>query len=453
MVNFIYKQAQSVTEDDFASFDVLLKKADVYFREKSGKGGEFLGWRDINIRPDSEEHLRIKACAKRIRENSDVLLVVGVGGSYLGARAVIEYLKSPYHNQLKTGDPEVYFVGNSFSGGELNNILALCEGKRVSLNVISKSGTTTESAVAFRILREYMEERYGREEAATRIVATTDANRGALLSLARQEGYECFVIPDDVGGRFSVLTAVGLLPAAVAGIDTDALLNGALAQRESIFKSGSDAPVYKYAVFRNIMLSRGKAVEVLVSYDPDFRFIGEWFKQLFGESEGKDEKGLFPASVTYSSDLHSIGQFIQDGTPVLFQTICRAGTTEMNSPVMPFEEENADGLNYLAGMTMAEINEQAMLGALIAHRDGGTESVIVDFGGKDAYSLGTLIYFFFAACTISGYILGVNPFDQPGVDEYKKNMFTLLGKPGYESGKAQLLNEIASIRKKSLNNF
>ncbi len=453
MVNFIYKQAQSVTENDFAAFDVLLKNADGYLREKNGKGSEFLGWRDLGIRADSEEHLHIKACAKRVRENSDVFLVVGVGGSYLGARAVIEYLKSPYHNQLKTGDPEVYFIGNSFSGGELKNILALCEGKRVSINVISKSGTTTESSVAFRLLREYMEERYGREGAAERIIATTDANRGALLTLAKREGYECFVVPDDVGGRFSVLTAVGLLPAAVAGIDTDALLNGALAQRDSIFNSGIDSPVYKYAVFRNIMLARGKAVEVLVSYDPDFRFIGEWFKQLFGESEGKDKKGLFPASVTYSSDLHSIGQFIQDGTPVLFQTICRAGRLDENSPVIPFEEENGDGLNYLSGMTMAEINEKALLGALLAHRDGGTESVIIDFGGKDAYSLGTLIYFFFAACAISGYMLGVNPFDQPGVEGYKRNMFTLLGKPGYEEGKDELLKEITTLQKKSTNNL
>ena len=445
MVNFRYKQAQSVNENDFASFDTLLKKADGYFREKNGIGNDYLGWRDLNVRVDSEEYKRIKACAKRIRENSDVLLVVGIGGSYLGARAVIEYLKTPYHNQLKTGDPEVYFVGNSFSGNELNNVLDLCEGKRVSINVISKSGKTTESAVAFRILREYMEKRYGREEASSRIIATADANRGALLSLAKQEGYECFVIPDDVGGRFSVLTAVGLLPAAVAGIDTDALLNGAVAQRERIFESGIASPVYKYAVFRNIMLSRGKSVEVLVSYDPDFRFMGEWFKQLFGESEGKDKKGLFPASVTYSSDLHSLGQFVQDGSPILFQTICRATTNDADSPVVPFDEENGDGLNFISGMTMDEINEKAMLGTLLAHRDGGTDSVIIDFGGKDAYSLGELIYFFFVACAISGYILEVNPFDQPGVEAYKKNMFTLLGKPGYESGKDELLSEIASI--------
>ncbi len=445
MVNFRYKQAKSVSEADIASFDKRLSAADGYVREKNGKGSDFLGWRDLNISTDSEEYLRIKACAERIRENSDVLLVVGIGGSYLGARAIIEYLKTPYHNQLKTNDPEVYFIGNSFWGGELNSILALCEGKRVSVNVISKSGTTTESAVAFRLLREYMENRYGREEASKRIIATTDANRGALLTLAKQEGYECFVIPDDVGGRFSVLTAVGLLPVAVAGVDTDALLNGAAAQRQAIFDQGMENPAYKYAVMRNIMLSRGKTVELLASNDPDFRFMGEWFKQLFGESEGKDKKGLFPAFIAYSTDLHSIGQFVQDGSPILFQTLCHAVTQQGDTHVIPFEQENEDGLNFLAGMSMEDINEKATIGALLAHRDGGTESFIVDFGGKDAYSLGELIYFFFVACAISGYILGVNPFDQPGVEAYKKNMFTLLGKPGYESGKEELLAEIESI--------
>lgn len=445
MINFRYKQAESVSDADFTAFDSLLARADKYFREKSGKGNDFLGWRDLNVRTDSEEYIRIKACAERIRANSDVLLVVGIGGSYLGARAVIEYLKTPYHNQLRNGDPEVYFLGNSFSGCELNTVLSLCEGKRVSVNVISKSGTTTESAVAFRILREYMEKRYGRKEASERIVATTDANRGALLSLAKQEGYECFVIPDDVGGRFSVLTAVGLLPAAVAGVDTDALLNGAVAQRDALFASGLDNPVYKYAVLRNIMLNRGKTNELLVSYDPDFRFMGEWFKQLFGESEGKDKKGLFPASVTYSSDLHSLGQFVQDGSPVIFETIVRAMEPDASSPVIPHDDENGDGLNFLTGMTMDEINEKAMMGTLLAHRDGGTESVIIDFGGKDAYSLGELIYFFFAACAVSGYILEVNPFDQPGVEAYKKNMFALLGKPGYEAGKDELLAKIATI--------
>lgn len=445
MINFRYKQAESIKECDFSAFDGLLAQADKHFREKSGKGNDFLGWRDLGVRVDSEEYARIKACAERIRKNSDVLLVVGIGGSYLGARAVIEYLKTPYHNQLNDGNPEVYFLGNSFSGCELNTVLKLCEGKRVSVNVISKSGTTTESAVAFRILREYMESRYGKKEAAERTVATTDANRGALLSLAKQEGYECFVIPDDVGGRFSVLTAVGLLPAAVAGVDTDALLNGACDMRDSIFASGLDNAAYKYAVLRNIMLKMGKTNELLVSYDPDFRFMGEWFKQLFGESEGKDKKGLFPASVTYSSDLHSLGQFVQDGSPILFETIVRAVNPDPESPKIPFDEQNGDGLNFLTGMSMDDINEKAMLGTLLAHRDGGTESVIIDFGGKDAYSLGELIYFFFASCAVSGYILEVNPFDQPGVEAYKKNMFALLGKPGYEAGKEELLKKIASI--------
>ncbi len=445
MVNFRYKQFENLSEKDFNAFESRLIQADKYFREMNGPGNDFLGWRDLDVRPDGEEYKRIKACAEKIRANSDVLIVVGIGGSYLGARAVIEYLKTPYHNQLKNGNPEVYFLGNSFSGGELNAVLSLCEGKRVSLNVISKSGTTTESAVAFRILREYMEKRYGRKEAAERTVATTDEKRGALLSLAKQEGYECFVIPDDVGGRFSVLTAVGLLPAAVAGVDTDALLKGALAQRNAIMDAGLDNPCYRYAVLRNIMLSRGKTNELLVSYDPDFRFMGEWYKQLLGESEGKDKKGLFPASVTYSSDLHSLGQFVQDGSPIMFETIVRAVNPDPESPVIPFDEENGDGLNFLAGVTMDEINEKAMLGTLLAHRDGGTDSAIIDFGGKDAYSLGELIYFFFAACAVSGYILGVNPFDQPGVEAYKKNMFALLGKPGYEEGKAELMEKIASI--------
>ncbi len=445
MVSLKFRHIENITDADFATFDERLKAADIAFRERNGAGNEFLGWRDLGVRPEGEEHQQIKACAKRLREICDVLIVVGIGGSYLGARAVIEYLKTPYHNQLKTGDPEVYFLGNSFSGNELNTVLALCEGKRVAINVISKSGTTTESSVAFRILREYMEERYGREGAAERIVATTDAHRGALLSLAKQEGYECFVVPDDVGGRFSVLTAVGLLPAAVAGVDTDALLNGALAQREVVFNSGLESDAYKYAVIRNLMLSRGKTNELLVSYDPDFRFMSEWFKQLYGESEGKQKKGLFPASVTYSSDLHSLGQFVQDGSPILFETIVRAVNPDKNSPVIPFDEQNGDGLNFVAGVSMQEINEKAMLGTMFAHKDGGTDSLIIDFGGKDEFSLGELIYFFFAGCAISGYILGVNPFDQPGVEEYKKNIFALLGKPGYESGRDALLEKIKSI--------
>ena len=445
MVEFKYKQVESVSENDFKAFDKALSEADRHIKTGDGRGSDFLGWRDLGIRPESEEHARIKAAAKKIREESDVLLVIGIGGSYLGARAVIEYLKTPYHNQLKTGDPEVYFIGNSFSGSEYNAVLSLCEGKRVSVNVISKSGTTTESAVAFRLVREYMESRYGKKGAADRTYATTDAKRGALRSLAQQEGYECFVIPDDVGGRFSVLTAVGLLPAAVAGVDTDALLKGAFEERKRLFSAGLDNAAYKYAVLRNIMLSRGKTSEVLVSYDPDFRFMGEWYKQLFGESEGKEHKGLFPASVTYSSDLHSLGQFVQEGAPVLFETIVRPSVPEKDSPVVPHDEANGDGLNFLSGVTMDEINGKAMMGTLLAHRDGGTQSLIVDFGGKDAYSLGELIYFFFISCAASGYILGVNPFDQPGVEAYKKNMFALLGKPGYEEGKELLENKIKQI--------
>ena len=439
MVGFRYKQAESVRGEDLRAFEELLKAADGFIRNGDGRGSDFLGWRDIGIRPGDEEHKRIKAAAARIRANSDILLVVGIGGSYLGARAVIEYLKTPYHNQLHTGDPEVYFIGNSFAGREFNTVMSLCEGKRVSVNVISKSGTTTESAVAFRLVKKYMEERYGREEAAKRIYATTDARRGALKSLADKEGYECFVVPDDVGGRFSVLTAVGLLPAEAAGVDTGELLAGAVAERESLFAQGPENPAYTYAVLRHVMLSRGKKCEVLVSYDPDFRFMGEWYKQLFGESEGKEHKGLFPASVTYSSDLHSLGQFVQEGSPVLFETIVLPRGGEPDSPRVPFDAENGDGKSF------DEINERAMLGTLLAHRDGGTESLIIDFGGRDARSLGELIYFFFIACAASGYMLQVNPFDQPGVEAYKKNMFALLGKPGYEEGKAALEEKIKNI--------
>ncbi|MBO4453297.1 MAG: glucose-6-phosphate isomerase [Clostridia bacterium] len=445
MVGIRYKQIENISESDIKAYGAALAEADRHIRTGDGKGADFLGWRDLGVRPDGEEHKRIKAAAARIRANSDVLLVIGIGGSYLGARAVIEYLKTPYHNSLKTGDPEVYFIGNSFSGSEYNAVMSLCEGKRVSVNVISKSGTTTESAVAFRLVREYMEKRYGKKEAAERIIATTDAKRGALKALADKEGYECFVVPDDVGGRFSVLTAVGLLPAEVAGIDTGALLKGAVDERERLFAQGLGNPAYVYAVLRNIMLSRGKKNEVLVSYDPDFRFMGEWYKQLFGESEGKEKKGLFPASVIYSSDLHSLGQFVQDGSPILFETIVRPTAAEKDSPVIPFDAENGDGLNFIAGEPMDGINEKAMLGTLLAHRDGGTDSLIIEFGGRDEYSLGELIYFFFISCAASGYILGVNPFDQPGVEAYKKNMFALLGKPGYEAGKAELESKIKDI--------
>lgn len=442
MTGFRYKQAQSVSGDVFAKYSQRLADADRHIKTGDGRGSDFLGWRDIGVRPGGEEHEKILAAAKRIREQSDILLVIGIGGSYLGARAVIEYLKTPYHNQ-KSGT-QVYFIGNSFSGGEYETVMSLCEGKRVSVNVISKSGTTTESAVAFRFVREYMESRYGREEAARRIYATTDARRGALKSLADTEGYECFVVPDDVGGRFSVLTAVGLLPAEVAGVDTTALLEGALAEREALFAAGLENPAYKYAVIRNAMLDSGRKCELLVSYDPDFRFMGEWFKQLFGESEGKEKKGLFPASATYSSDLHSLGQYVQDGSPILFETVVRTENSPA-SPAVPKDGANGDGLNFLSGMTFDEINEKAFLGTLLAHRDGGTDTLIIDAGEKNERCLGALIYFFFIACAASGYILGVNPFDQPGVEAYKKNMFALLGKPGYESAAAEINEKIKGI--------
>ena len=445
MVKFRYSQIENISEPDFDAFKERAAEADRHIKQGDGRGNDFLGWRDLGVRADGEEFKKIKAAAEKIKKNSDVLLVIGIGGSYLGARAVIEYLKTPYHNQLKDGYPEVYFIGNSFSGSEFNAVMALCEGKNVSVNVISKSGTTTESAVAFRMIKGYMESRYGKAEAADRIYATTDKARGALLSLAKQEGYECFVIPDDVGGRFSVLTAVGLLPALVAGVDCEQLLRGAQSEREILLNSGLDNDAYKYAIVRNIMLEKGKKTEVLVSYDPDFRFMGEWFKQLFGESEGKEHKGLFPASVIYSSDLHSLGQFVQEGTPVLFETIVKTKNPDKNSPKVPFDEANGDGLNFLSGSTMDDINEKAMLGTLLAHRDGGTQSGIIEIENKDEFSLGELIYFFFIACAASGYILGVNPFDQPGVEAYKKNMFALLGKPGYEESKDLLLEKIKSI--------
>lgn len=435
MTGFRYKQAQSVSEDVFAKYSQRLADADRHIKTGDGRGSDFLGWRDIGVRPGGEEHEKILAAAKRIREQSDILLVIGIGGSYLGARAVIEYLKTPYHNQ-KSGT-QVYFIGNSFSGGEYETVMSLCEGKRVSVNVISKSGTTTESAVAFRFVREYMESRYGREEAARRIYATTDARRGALKSLADAEGYECFVVPDDVGGRFSVLTAVGLLPAEVAGVDTTALLEGALAEREALFAAGLENPAYKYAVIRNAMLDSGRKCELLVSYDPDFRFMGEWFKQLFGESEGKEHKGLFPCAAIFSTDLHSLGQFVQDGSRTLFETVVRFKTAKHGFAVAN-DSENADGLNFLSGMDMAEINEKARLGTLIAHTEGGVPNIIITSEAKKPYEVGKLIYFFEIAVAISGYMLGVNPFDQPGVESYKKNMFALLGKPGYEDMKAAL---------------
>ncbi len=445
MITFQYQHLPSVTEQEIASFDRWLAEADRAIRNKNGVGNDFLGWLDLPEAYDRAEFARIQEAAKKICRDSDILLVIGIGGSYLGARAVIEFLKGSLYNQQRKNTPDIYFLGNSFNGEEIKNILELCDGKDVSVNVISKSGTTTESAIAFRLVREYMAKRYTAEEMNARIYATTDKSRGALRQLAGQNGYETFVIPDDVGGRFSVLTPVGLLPIACAGIDIGELMEGAANERKVLFDAGLSNDAYRYAVLRNLYLERGRKVELLACYDPSFRFMGEWFKQLFGESEGKDKKGLFPASAVYSSDLHSLGQFVQDGSNILFETVCMQSRPAERDMNVPYEEGNADGLNYLAGESMYKINKKAMLGTLLAHQQGGTDTLLIKYDRKDAYTLGELIYFFELACAASGYLLEVNPFDQPGVEAYKKNMFALLGKPGYEQQKEQLESRIQSI--------
>ncbi len=405
---------------------------------KTGLGNDFLGWVDLPVDYDKEEFARIKKAAEKIKADSDVLIVIGIGGSYLGARAAIEFLKSPYYNSLREGTPEIYFAGNSISGSSLDELLRICKGKRVSVNIISKSGTTTEPAIAFRVFREYLEKEYGETGAAERIYCTTDKARGTLKSLADQKGYECFVIPDDVGGRFSVLTAVGLLPIAVSGADIDALMAGAAKAREDYAKCDlAENDCYRYAAVRNAFYNKGKEIELLVSYEPRFTMMAEWFKQLYGESEGKDNKGLFPASVTFSTDLHSMGQYIQDGRRLMFETVVTLGDCGSDT-VIKEDAEDGDGLNFLAGKTMSYVNSKAFEGTVLAHTDGGVPNLVISVDKADEENLGRLIYFFEKACAISGYMLGVNPFDQPGVESYKKNMFALLGKPGYEEMKAQL---------------
>ncbi len=425
-------------ENDLAGFREQVKMAHTMLEQKSGLGNDFLGWLDLPVDYDKAEFQRIKYAAKKIQSDTDVLIVVGIGGSYLGARAAIEFLKSPYYNNLPKSTPDIYFAGNSISGAALSDILALCKGRRVSVNIISKSGTTTEPAVAFRVLRKYLEAEYGQAEAAKRIYCTTDKARGTLKQLADREGYECFVIPDDVGGRFSVLTAVGLLPIAVCGADIDALMAGAAAARAEYSDPDlANNDCYRYAAFRNALYRKGKEIELLVSYEPRFTMMAEWFKQLYGESEGKDGKGLFPASVTFSTDLHSMGQYIQDGKRVLFETVVTIGDGGADV-VIEKEENDGDGLNFLAGKTMSYVNEKAFEGTVLAHTDGGVPNFVIALDKADEEHLGRLIYFFEKACAISGYLLGVNPFDQPGVESYKKNMFALLGKPGYEAQKAEL---------------
>ena len=407
-------------------------------REKSGAGNAFLGWVDLPDSYDKEEFARIKVAAKKIQKSCDVLVVIGIGGSYLGARAVIEFLKSPLYNNLKKNTPDIYFAGNSISAGALNEILALCEGRDVCVNVISKSGTTTEPAVAFRVFRTLLEEKYGKDGARERIFVTTDRAKGTLKQFSTDAGYETFVVPDDVGGRFSVLTAVGLLPIAVAGIDIDELMQGAASASHTYVDADiTKNDCYRYAAIRNILYRKGKNVEVMASYEPFSAMFSEWGKQLFGESEGKDQKGIFPASVVFSTDLHSLGQFIQDGTRSMFETVIDIADTG-DAFAIPNDPANIDGLNFLSGMDLNEVKRKAMQGTILAHVDGGVPNLVIELDKRNAFTLGEMIYFFELACAISGYMLGVNPFDQPGVESYKKNMFALLGKPGYEEMRKSL---------------
>ena len=408
-----------------------LQRAADWLQNGGGKGSDFLGWVTLPRDYDKGEYARILAAAKKIQSDSSALVVIGIGGSYLGARGVIECLCSPNYNLKKKSTPNIYVIGNGLSSDALNEVMDLIGEDDFSVNVISKSGTTTEPAVAFRFLREKLERKYGRAEAAKRIYATTDAHRGALKSLADQEGYKEFVVPDNVGGRYSVLTAVGLLPIAVAGVDLSALMGGAQEMMALCAQNGFENPAWQYAAIRHELYRSGKKIELLACFEPSFRFMAEWWKQLYGESEGKEEKGLFPASVDFTADLHSMGQYIQQGERTLMETVVRFAASD-GQAVVPYDASNGDGLNFLAGKTMDFINRQAMDGTLLAHVEGGVPNIIVNAGQNNARTLGQLIYFFEYACGLSGYLLGVNPFDQPGVEAYKKNMFALLGKPGYE---------------------
>ena len=426
-----------IREHEYQAINPQIQAAHTMLHEKSGLGNDFLGWLDLPVNYDKEEFARIKAAAKRMQEDSDVVIVIGIGGSYLGARAAIEALKGMMYNAKKKKTPDIYFVGNSISPAYLQDIISLCEDREFSVNVISKSGTTTEPAVAFRVFKALLEKKYGKEGAKRRIYATTDRAKGTLKELSDREGYETFVVPDDVGGRFSVLTAVGLLPIAVAGCDIDRLMEGAAAAREAFAECSLENDCYRYAATRNILYRKGKAVEPLACYEPNFTLMNEWYKQLFGESEGKDGKGLFPASVVFSTDLHSMGQFVQDGARVMFETVVDIKTPQQDLFIEK-SADNFDGLDFLANQNMSVVNRKAMEGTILAHTDGGVPNVLLEVDALDEYNLGYLIYFFEKACAISGYLLGVNPFDQPGVESYKKNMFALLGKPGYEEQKAQL---------------
>ncbi len=426
-----------VGKDEMTGIKEQVMTAAKTLHDKTGLGSDFLGWLDLPTNYDKEEFARIKAAAKKIQSNSDILIVIGIGGSYLGARAAIELLKSPFYNNMKKDTPDIYYVGNNINPTYLNEVLAICEGKDISVNVISKSGTTTEPALAFRVFKKLVEDKYGKEGAKERIFATTDKAKGTLKELSDTEGYETFVVPDDVGGRFSVLTAVGLLPIAAAGCDIDKLMEGAAKAQKAYEADFEENDCYKYAALRNILYRKGKSTELLVSYDPSFAMMSEWYKQLFGESEGKDNKGIFPASVVFSTDLHSMGQYILRGTRLMFETV-----VDIKTPKQDFyledDAENLDGLNFLTNQNMSVVNRKALEGTILAHTEGGVPNIIIELDDTTEESLGYLIYFFEKACAVSGYVLGVNPFNQPGVESYKANMFALLGKPGYEGAKAAL---------------
>ena len=430
---------QFVRDGEVEKMGPMIKTAEDMLQAKNGPGNDFLGWVNLPVDYDKDEFARIKAAAKKIQQTADVLVVIGIGGSYLGARAAIEFVRGQMYNSIRPeGIPEVYFVGNSISSSYVNDVIQIIGDRDFAVNVISKSGTTTEPAIAFRIFKKLAEKKYGRENAKDHIFATTDKARGALKSLADAEGYETFVVPDDVGGRFSVLSAVGLLPMAAAGMDLDKVMEGAQKAREA-FTGGdmSSNLCYQYAALRNILYRKGKGVEILVNYEPALLMFGEWFKQLFNESEGKDLKGIFATAANFSTDLHSIGQYIQDGTRNVFETVVWVKNPRSES-YLEEAEEDIDGLNYLAGKSMQFVNSKAYAGTLLAHCDGGTPNILLEIDDTDDYHFGYLVYFFEKACGLSGYLLGVNPFNQPGVEAYKKNMFALLGKPGFEERRKEL---------------
>lgn len=445
-VTFDFSKASGfISEHEIEFMRDIVLDAKERLVSKTGAGNDFLGWIDLPVNYDKEEFARIQKAAQKIQSDSEVLLVIGIGGSYLGARAAIEFLRHNFYNMVSKEirkTPEIYFVGNSISSTYLKHLIDVIGDRDFSVNVISKSGTTTEPAIAFRIFKEMLEKKYGKEEAAKRIYATTDKVKGALKNLATAEGYETFVVPDDIGGRFSVLTAVGLLPIAVSGADIQKLMDGAAEGRHRALEyefENNDA--LQYAAIRNILHRKGKSIEILANYEPSLHYVSEWWKQLYGESEGKDQKGIFPASVDLTTDLHSLGQFIQDGSRIMFETVLNVEEPRCELTINE-EPVDLDGLNYLAGKTVDFVNKSAMNGTILAHTDGNVPNLMVTIPAQDEFSLGELFYFFEFACGVSGYILGVNPFNQPGVESYKKNMFALLGKPGYEKEREELLKRL-----------